>query len=112
MNDFLDRMFLDNPLRIYLVVAGIILFALLIKRFFSKYLAGLLFRLVKRMASGVDKGPFLNLVVQPLEIFLMILVTMIALEKLRYPSVLEFDIYRIPFHSILESISVLVLVLA
>jgi MscS family membrane protein len=112
MNDFLDRMFLDNPLRLYLVVAGTILFALLVKRYFSKYLAGLLFRLVRRMAAGVDKGPFLNLVVQPLEIFLVILVTMIALEKLRYPAFLDFEVYRIPFHSIIEAISVLVLLLA
>lgn len=112
MNDFLDRMFLDNPLRLYLVVAGTILFVLIIKRYFSKYIAGLLFKLVRRAAWGLDKESFINLVVQPLEIFLLILATMIALEKLRYPTVLDFDIYRIPFHSIIESASVLVLLLS
>lgn len=111
MNDFLDMMILDNPVRVYLVVIGTILFVLLFKRFFSKYIAGLLFILVKRIAKGVDKKPFLNLVVQPLEIFLMILVTMIALEKLTYPSVLDFEIYRIHFHSIIEAVSILILLL-
>ena len=112
MDDFLDQMVFDNPLRVYLVVIGIILFVLLFKRFFSKYLAGLLFALVKRVAKGVDKKPFLNLVVQPLEIFLMILVTMVAFEKLTYPSVLKFTIYRISFHDIIESVSIIILLVS
>lgn len=112
MNDFLEQIFFDNSLRLYLIVAGIILFILLFKRFFSKYLAGLLFRLVKRVAIGVDKGPFINLVVQPMEIFLMILVTMIALEKLTYPSVLNFEIYKIHFHDIIEALSIIILLIA
>lgn len=112
MNDFLDQLILDNPIRAYLIVIGTILFVLLFKRFFSKYLAGLLFLLVRRIAKGLDKKPFLNLVIQPLEIFLMILVTMVAFEKLKYPSVLEFDIYRIPFHAIIESVSIIILLLS
>lgn len=112
MNDFLDTLVLDNPIRVYLIVIGTILFVLLFKRFFSKYLASLLFAVVKRMAKGLDKKPFLNLVVQPLEIFLLILVTMVALEKLRYPSVLDFNIYRIPFHSIIEAVSIMILLVA
>lgn len=112
MNSFLDQMFLDNPLRVYLVVAGILLFAFLFKRFFSKYLAGLLFRVVNRVTKGVDKAPFVNLVVQPMDIFLLILITMVALEKLRWPGVLQFEIYRIPFHKIIESISIIILVVS
>ncbi len=109
MNDFLDLRVLDNTLRVYLVVAGILLFAFLFKRFFSKYLAGLIFRLVRRAATGIDKTPFINLVAQPLEIFLLILITMVALDKLKYPSALQFDIYRIPFHNIIESVSIIIL---
>ncbi|HYC28519.1 MAG TPA: mechanosensitive ion channel domain-containing protein, partial [Chitinophagaceae bacterium] len=112
MNSFLDQTFLDNTLRVYLVVAGILLFAFLFKRFFSKYLAGLLFRVVNRLARGVDKAPFINLVVQPMDIFLLILITMAALEKLRWPSVLQFEIYRISFHSIIESVSIIILVVS
>ncbi|HEY0678038.1 MAG TPA: mechanosensitive ion channel domain-containing protein [Chitinophagaceae bacterium] len=112
MNSFLQQMFFDNPVRVYLIVAGIILFALLFKRFLSRYLAGLVFRLVKRITTGVDKRPFLDLVIQPMETFLLILVTMIALEKLKYPSVLDFTIYRIPFHQIIESLSIIILVIA
>lgn len=112
MKSFLDQMILDNPVRIYLIVAGILLFAFLFKRFFSKYLAGLIFRGVRRIAAGVDRGPFLDLVIQPLEIFLLILITMVALEKLTYPAVLEFSIYRIRFHLILETLSIIILLIA
>jgi MscS family membrane protein len=112
MNEFLQRTFLDNTIRVYLVVAGILLVAFLFKRFFSKYLAGLLFRVVSRFSVRVDKTPFVNLVVQPLEIFLLILVTMVALEKLKYPAVLNFEIYRIHFHDIIESISIIILVIS
>ena len=112
MNKFLDTLIFDNTVRMYLIVIGTILFVLLLKRLFSKYIASLLFLIVKRAAKGLDKKPFLNLVVQPLETFLLILVTMIALEKLKFPSVLEFEIYRIPFHSIVESVSIIILLVS
>lgn len=112
MNDFLQQTFFGNTVQVYLIVAGIILFAFLVKRYLSQYIAGLLFRLVKRIAAGLDKKPFINLVVQPLETFLLILVTMVALEKLSYPSILKFEIYRIPFHDIIESISIIILLIA
>lgn len=112
MKSFLDYNFLDNPLRVYLIVAGILLFAFLFKRYFSKYLAGILFRVVNRVTRGVDKAPFINLVVQPMDIFLLILITMVALEKLRWPAVLQFEVYKIPFHRIIESVSIIILVIS
>ena len=71
-----------------------------------------MFRVVRRVASGVDKEPFINLVAQPLEIFLLILITMVALEKLTFPAVLRFDIYKIPFQQILEAGSIIILLIA
>jgi len=112
MNEFLDFMILDNPVRVYLVVAGIILLVIFFKRFVSKYIAGLLFRIVRRIVQGVDKEPFVNLVVVPMETFLVILVTMVAFEKLTYPAFFDFTVYRIPFHSIIESASIIILLIA
>lgn len=112
MDNFLQQTFFGNTVQVYLIVAGIILFAVLVKRYLSRYIAGLLFKLVKRVAAGLDKAPFINLVVQPLETFLLILVTMVALEKLTYPAILDFAIYRIPFHAIIEAISIIILLVA
>src|ERR1700730_2259839 len=111
MNDLLNRVVFNNTIRDYLIVIGIILLVFLFKRYLSKYFAGLLFQLVKKIARGVDKAPFVNLVVQPLEIFLLIMVTMIALEKLSFPRVMRFEIYKVSFHVIIETASIIILLL-
>ncbi|RYG01334.1 MAG: hypothetical protein EOO02_13000, partial [Chitinophagaceae bacterium] len=67
MNDFLNYTFLDNSIRSYLAVAGVILIAVILKRILSRYIAGLVFTIVKRITIGVDKKSFVNLVVSPIE---------------------------------------------
>src|SRR5947208_14014155 len=98
MNNFLGRMFLDNSIRDYLVVIAIILFVFLFKRYLSKYFAGLLFKIVTSIFRAVEKPSFVNLIIQPLGIFLLVFVTMIAFDKLSFPSVLKFHIYKVSFH--------------
>ncbi len=112
MKEFLDQVYLNNTVRQYLLVAGVILIVIIFKRYLSKYLAGLIFPLVNKITRGIDKKPFVNLVVQPLEIFLLILVTMIALEKLNFPDVLKFDIYKVSFHRVIEVVSIIILLLS
>lgn len=111
MHKFLDYTFLDNTLRNYLLVILTILFAFLIKRLMSRYIAGLLFRMVRTIARGVDKQSFINLVVSPLETFLVIFITIIALDKLAFPSVLDFKIYRVSVERVFETISVIIFIL-
>lgn len=111
MNQFLDLVFLDNTIRSYLVVAGIILLAIIFKRYISRYIAGLIFRLIHRMAKGVDKKSFVDLVVQPVDIFLVILVSLGAIGKLNYPKLLDFTLYHFALSKILETISILVLII-
>lgn len=43
MDEFLQQVFLDNTVRQYSIVIGVILITLILKRFISGYLAGLLF---------------------------------------------------------------------
>ena len=86
--------------------------AVVLKRFVSRYAAGLLFRIVKKLATGVDKLSFVNLVVAPLQTFLVILVTVIAVEKLKFPSVLNFTIYRVSFRQIIDIITVGILIIS
>ena len=94
MNSILDLVFLDNTLRSYVYVLLAIFLAIVLKRFVSRYAAGLLFRIVKKMATGVDKVSFVSLVVAPLQTFLVILVTVVSLEKLNFPSLFNFSIYK------------------
>lgn len=110
MNKILDTVILDNTIRSYLLVAGTILLVLLIKRLVSRYVAGLLFRLISTVARGVDKRSFVGLVVSPLETFLLLVVGVISLDKLTYPSVLKFKIYKIYLHELIDGITIIVLI--
>jgi len=110
MNEFLNYILLDNSIRSYLVVAGVILLAIVFKRYLSRYIAGLIFRLIRRMAKGVDKKSFVDMVVQPVDIFLLILISLGAIGKLNFPAILDVSLYHIRLATILETISVLVLI--
>ncbi|MEO7310040.1 MAG: mechanosensitive ion channel domain-containing protein [Chitinophagaceae bacterium] len=102
---FLDQIILDNTILRYLIVAGMILFTLLFKQFFSRYVAGLIARLIGRKHKAFDIKRFRNLVVSPIETFLMILIILIALGTLKYPELLNFNIYKTNFAVILDGIS-------
>jgi len=112
MNDFLDQVWFDNTVRSYLWVAGVILFVLLLKRIISKYLAGLMYRGIHRVWKEVDRKSFINLLVQPLGLFLVILVTIVALYKLKFPAELNVEVYKFTLKQILHSIASMVLIVA
>jgi MscS family membrane protein len=110
MNDFLNQVFLDNTVKSYLVVFGIILFVLILKRFISRYLAGLIYRGVKRIWSDVDKSSFSGLVAQPLGLFLLILVSIISLHKLRFPSLFDVEVYKYTTKEIIHTTGTVILI--
>lgn len=122
MDSILDHIILDNTVKSYLIVAGVIILAILFKRYLSRYIAGLLFRLIQKMAKGVDKASFIGLVMAPLRTFLIILVTIVAFEKLHFPTTpftligIEFEpnftIYKISFKQLIETLSIVVLILS
>lgn len=112
MNDFLEQVWLDNKVKHYLIVAGIILFVWLLKRFISRYLAGLLFRLVHKIWKDVDKPSFINLVFQPIGFFLLILVSIISLHKLVFPADLNIDLYGYTTKQIIHSVGNIILIVS
>jgi MscS family membrane protein len=104
MQEFLNREFFNNTIKAYLMVVSIILFALIIRRLISKYIAGLLFRLFK-LGEKFHKQSFLDLVVQPLEVFLIVVIIVVSCDKLAFPDPLEFTVFhKIGFHDLIESL--------
>jgi MscS family membrane protein len=112
MNDFLEQLWWDNPVKNYLIVLGVIVFVWIFRRFISRYFAGLLFRVVNRIWKGIDKKSFTNLVVQPLGMFLLILVSIIALHKLKFPTSLNADLYEYSLKMIIHCIGTIILILS
>jgi len=90
---FLDSIYFDNPLKSYLIVAGSIGLVILLKRYLSRYIAALLFKLVHRIWKNISKTDFTDLVVQPLGWFLVILITVFAIDKLNFPSQWQYTVY-------------------
>ena len=105
MEKILQLRFLNNTLESYLYVIGIILLAILIKRLISKYLAKLLYKLVAKAAKNIARQSFLDLVVQPLDTFLVLLISIVSLDKLNAPQEFSFKIYHISFGMLIDSIT-------
>jgi MscS family membrane protein len=112
MNEFLHRLYFDNELRDYLISFSIILFIVLLNRIISKYFAGLIFSLVKRIWSNVDKKAFIDLVIHPLGMFLVVFVSLAALHKLKFPGQWDIEIYRYTLKDIFHAIGTTVLIIS
>jgi len=112
MHDFWNLIVFGNPLRSYVIVASTILFVVVLKRFISRLIARLLFSVIQRMGSGLERGAFLKLVVGPIGTFIVVFVSMSSIEKLHFPPQLEFDIYEVRSKTIFQSIGVIILVIS
>lgn len=102
---------LDNPLRHWLILLGVIVAVLLVRRFLSRYIASLLYRLVKNITRGVDKRVFVDLVIDPLELFLVVCVAEAALDKLKFPGAWEFEVYHVSSRQIVSSIGISIIII-
>ena len=112
MNSFFDQVFLGNPIRDYLWVLGIVLFVLLLNRLISKYIAILLCKIFKRAWKTFDQQKFVELIVHPLGIFLVITVSIATLYRLDFPPDLNFKIYKYPLEKIVLSIAISIQIIA
>ena len=110
MNTFLDWVWMGNTIGRYLVVAGIILFILLVKKYLARYVAGLIFHFVHRIWKDVDRGTFISLVAKPLGFFLAVLVSIISLYRLKAPVQLNTDIYNVTLKALLHGLGSLILI--
>src|SRR4030095_255209 len=112
MNDFLEQVILDNTIKSYLVVAGVILLVLILKRFVSRYLAALIYSLVKNVFTGIDKKSFSDLVTKPLGWFLFIWVSILALHKLTFPTLFEEEVYKYSTKQIIHTTGTIILIVS
>src|SRR3979409_933724 len=126
MNDFLEKIRLGNTVKSYLIVLAVMLFIWVFKRYISRYFAGLIFRVFNRIWKNLDKTAFIKLLVQPLGVFLFILVSIIALHKLHFPkeneglsdaenktiTFLNTDLYGYGIKDIIHCIATIVLIIS
>ncbi|MBI3138103.1 MAG: mechanosensitive ion channel [Sphingobacteriales bacterium] len=112
MNDMLNQVWWDNPVRSYLIAGLVILFVWLFRPVISRYFAGLLFGAVHRIWKSVDKPAFTSLVFKPLGFFLLILVSITTLYKLNFPHQLNETIYKFSIKEIVQSLGTIILIVS
>jgi MscS family membrane protein len=91
--NFLNEIFLNNTVKSYCIVGSTILLMLILKRYFSRYIASLLYRLFGPICKTVGKKSFTGLVVMPLEWLLFIVIAVFAIDKLNFPTAWQYKIY-------------------
>lgn len=103
-------MIFDNPLKKYFFIFIAIALSFLLRRIISKFVAGQLFRGAKAIDKGLDKSAFVKLMLPPLEIFLIAFVSIAGIDKLKFPDVLDFDIFEVPFKTIIHGFAKTILI--
>lgn len=110
MNEFWNQLVFDNPIRNYFFVAAAIIIGVIFKRLLSRFIAGQLFRIASTMDSKLDKTSFVKLLLAPVETFLVAFIAIASIEKLKFPEVLEFEIYEVSTKIIIHAIAKTVLI--
>jgi MscS family membrane protein len=110
MKDWLYLKYGDNTVIAYLWCAGILLLFLLFRRYVAKYVANLFYGLFKKSSLKVDQQTFLNLLVDPLDDFLLVVVVLITLERLRFPTAMIFDVYGATSKQVLHGLGTIILI--
>lgn len=109
--EFLDEKILDNTIRSYLLVAAVIALVFLMKHFFSYYLVSFTLRMLNKNWK-VEDSIFRKLVVRPFSWVLVIIVSVVALDKLTFPAAWNIGIYGTTMGRLVEAIGVCAIILA
>lgn len=84
-NDWLQLTFLENTLESLLYAIAIILTGLVFQRFISRKLSQLIFKIFKKYSFGVSGEKFVQLLVKPFSVFVLLITIYIACLQLHYP---------------------------
>jgi len=112
MHDFWNQVIFSNSLKSYIIVAATILFVIVLKRFISRQIARMIFRVVRKMGSGLDKSAFVDLLVGPIGTFLVVFVSISSIEKLHFPVALDFDIYEVQAKTIIQALAIIIIIIS
>ena len=110
--DFFDKIILSNSIKNYCWVGGIILLVFLLKRYLSRYIVSLLFRMSHRIWKTLERKSFTDLVVEPLEWFLLILIVVFSVDRLNFPDAWQLKIYGHGTNEILTRLGIGIIIIS
>jgi MscS family membrane protein len=89
-----------------MIVLAIIATVIILKKVLSDYLASASYLMMKKSWKTVDRKEFSELFLHPLSSFIIISISIIAINKLQFPSAWGFKILKIPFDDILQKLAI------
>lgn len=101
---FPDFTILDNNIRMLVVVLIIITIVGMFKKWMSKHIASFLFIPIQKRWTSVEKNEFTGLIIKPLGRFLAVLISILAIGRLNFPSSFLFTFYGFNSEMILHAI--------
>ena len=112
MNEFLNRIVLDNSMGDYFTVGLVILGMYLLKKYFSRPIAAAIIYLLRQIGRQVDRQAFIKLILAPLEYFIIVLTAVIALSSLHFPEVLKYNFYKTDTKTVTDRIATALLIVS
>jgi MscS family membrane protein len=87
------------------VVLATIVLAFIVKRFISKYLARIIYRLFSKKGKVYHREAFISLILPPLELFLFLFIAFTAFDALNFPKGFDVRIYKVTFYEAIDSLT-------
>jgi len=85
MKEFLEQTFFYNTWKQWFWLAGVLIFVIIFKRYISRLISMLLFRMVQKTDAGGLSKEFLLLILKPLQYFIVLQTMYIGFHTLTYP---------------------------
>ncbi len=108
--NLLHTKILSNSIQDYLAVLGVVILVIIIKRLLSRFLASKLLTILLGQKKHFNKEVFLNLVLQPIERFILAFICITALDRLKFPDDLDFSLFGTTFQQIVVSFAIIIII--
>ena len=99
----LEQQILSNSLKSYLIIAGVLLVTLLVKRWVSRFFASLIYTWIDKKNHSELRKSHVHRLVVPIERFIIFLVAIAAFYELKFPVAWNLHIYKISLQQGMES---------
>ena len=99
----LEQQFLNNSLQTYIIIAATLLVAFIVKRFISRFFAGLIYTWIDKKNHSELRKTHVHRLIVPIEQFLIYLVAVIALYELHFPESWNIHLFKLTLQQVIES---------
>lgn len=102
--NFLNTKIFNNTILYYLLVLAAIVFAVILKIILAKILKVLNTKFIQKKWTFVTDEEFVSLIIKPLCNFIFVVITVIAIDELKYPTEFNFAIKKVRIFEILQKL--------